>query len=274
MTDSPLVSTIVLFHNARSASEAISCVKALMEQTIAHRIEVILVDNGAPEDAVHSLRSLLGRGHAISIVRAQGNIGYGKGNNLGAERARGEYILIINPDNRLETDALEKMVHFLQKNPHVGIVGPQLVFPDGSIRDSYRTFPTITDVLIKRTPLRFFFRERMKQYLQWDADPHETRAVDWMCGACLLMKRYIFEGLGGFDRRYFLFFEDIDLCRSTWERGLRVIYLPSAKAFDQEMRLSSGGIFSFFYKKTVRIHVVSAIKYFWKWRGKKLPRIS
>jgi len=128
------------------------------------------------------------------------------------------------------------------------------------------------DVIIKRTPLRHIFSKRMKTYLQSDQNPDTIRDVDWMCGACLLLPHALYKELGGFDERFFLFFEDCDLCRRIWEKDLRVTYLPTAVAHDNEQRLSAGGILTFFTKKTVRVHTVSALKYFWKWRGKTLAR--
>ncbi len=257
--NNPLVSAIVLFHNPRSAEEAVNCIKALKNQTIADQIEIIAVNNGGDENLLSAAD--------VKLIRSEKNLGYGAGNNFGAKHATGEFILIINPDNRLEPNAVEVMTKFLQANPDVGLVGPQLIFPNGTIRDSYRTFPEPLDIIIKRTPLRKIFKNRMIRYLQWDQDPNVTRDVDWLCGACLCMKRMLFEELGGFDERFFLFFEDCDLCRRVWEKNLRVTYLPEAKAHDNEQRLSAGGVFSFFTKKTVRIHVASAVKYFWKWRN-------
>jgi len=267
----PTISAILLFHNERSGREAAACADALREQTIADQIEVIAVCNTTDEAPL----SFFGRNRSdVTIVRAHGNLGYGRGNNLGVRVATGEYILIINPDNRLEKDALETMVSHLRSNPDIGIIGPQLKFPDGTIRDSYRTFPDIPDIIIKRTPLKYIFRKRMQSYLQWDKNPDEVRDVDWLCGACLLMKRSLYKELGGFDERFFLFFEDCDLCRRVWEKGLRVVYFPHAKAHDNEQRLSAGGILSLFTKKTVHAHVASAIKYFTKWHGHTLPRTA
>lgn len=262
----PLASAIVLFHNQRSALEAAACVHALKNQTIANDIEIIVVNNNADPAAVRSFVDST-KDRKLIFVDAGGNLGYGKGNNLGAKHATGDYILIINPDNRLEPSALETMVNYLQKHPAIGVVGPKLVFPDGTIRDSFRAFPSPIDVIIKRTPLRHIFPRRMKTYLQSDQNPDAIRDVDWMCGACLLFPRTLYEELRGFDERFFLFFEDCDLCRRIWEKGLRVTYLPTAIARDNEQRLSAGGVLTFFTKKTVRIHTASAIKYFWKWRG-------
>lgn len=301
MNTPPLVSAIVLFHDERSAKEAEECIKSLQKQTIADQIEIIVVDNGAKTQRIQTtkediINSEMQRGFGyprpstssgqaragnrtcatvdqsfpkqIQCINSEKNLGYGKGNNLGATKANGTYILIINPDNRMEASSLEKMVQFLEQHSDVGIVGPQLVFPDGTIRDSFRTFPTLTDLLIKRTPLRFIFKKRMKRYLQWDVDRTVRRDVDWMCGACLLLRKSLYQELEGFDERFFLFFEDCDLCRRCWKRNLRVVYFPEANVYDNQLRLSAGGIFSIFTKKTVRVHVASAIKYFWKWRNK------
>ncbi len=266
----PLVSCIVL--NYRDPGETEQCVAALLTQTLSGT-EVIVVENGSRDDSLGRLGVLsMQQPDRVRLVPSPRNLGYGQGNHLGIRHARGEFLLIINPDTILESTALSTMVHFLQDHPDVGIVGPQLIEPGGNIRDSFRTFPTFTDLVIKRTLLRGVFRGRMRRYLQWDADPQRTRDVDWIVGACLLMRRALYEELGGFDPRYFLFLDDTDLCRRCWERGLRVVYLPAARARDSAHRLSSGGLLSPLTKRTVRIHLRSALKYFLKWRGKALPR--
>jgi len=259
----PKVSAIVL--NYKTSNDTIKCVEALLKQTIAPDLEIIVVDNHSEDGSLEKLRQLLGPDKPVQILHTTKNLGYGKGNNFGAERARGEFILIINPDNILEPDGLMKMVKYLKENPDVGIIGPKLIFPNGTIRDSYRTFPTPIDLIIKRTFLRNIFKKRMCRYLQWDKDPNEVRDTDWLVGACLFIKRNLYEELGGFDKRFFLFFEDIDICRRCWKLGKQVVYLPKASANDNERRLSAGGFFSFFTKRNTRIHVSSAIKYFMKW---------
>jgi N-acetylglucosaminyl-diphospho-decaprenol L-rhamnosyltransferase len=93
----------------------------------------------------------------------------------------------------------------------------------------------------------------------------EAIDVDWMVGACLLMRTDLYRKLGGFDERFFLFFEDIDLCRRVKEVGKRVVYLPGVKVLDRKGRLSGSSIFSLLTRKTTRIHVGSALKYFLKW---------
>lgn len=265
-SNSSTISAIVL--NYRTPQETLRCIDALRKQTIGSALEIIVIDNHSGDKSLTLLRPLLQQDARIILLETPENLGYGKANNLGAVRAHGEYLLIINPDTTLERDALENMLRYMEEHPDVGVIGPQLILPDGSIRDSYRTFPTPLDIFIKRTWLRFFFPKRMGAYLQWNADPHEVRPVDWIVGACLFLRKDFFEELGGFDPRFFLFFEDTDLCRSSWAAGKKVVYFPLAKARDGENRLSAGSSFVFFTKKTARIHLWSAMKYFWKWRGK------
>jgi N-acetylglucosaminyl-diphospho-decaprenol L-rhamnosyltransferase len=264
LKESPKVSAVIL--NYKTPHETLSCVDALLAQTISEDIEIIVVDNYSKDDSMKILRSLLGQGKNIKLLETKRNLGFSGGNNLGSKEASGKYILIINPDTTLENDVVEKMFLFLEENNEVGIIGPQLVFPNGTIRDSYRTFPTMLDIIIKRTPLSIFFPRRMRDYLQWDKSPYEKREVDWLVGACMFMKKDLFEGIGKFDERFFLFFEDTDLCRKCHLNGKKVVYFPDAKGHDNQNRLSSGGMLSFLWKNTVRIHILSAIKYFWKWR--------
>ncbi len=278
----PLISTIVLNYETPGATK--KCIEALQRQSIANQLEIIVVDNASRDNSIAQLRSFkeIQTCHPervtpevkISILEAKTNLGYGAGNNLGAASARGEFLLIVNPDTALRPDALGKMVQFLKEHLDIGIVGPQLILPDGTIRDSYRTFPTVADIFIKRSFLRFFFPSRMRSYLQWDASPYDTRDTDWIVGACLFLRRDFFQKLHGFDARFFLFFEDTDLCRRCWEVGKRVVYFPEAQADDSEHRLSSGGMFSFLRRKTVRVHLVSAAKYFWKWRRGEVRKVQ
>lgn len=269
-SNSPTISAIVL--NYKTPHDTLRCVDALQKQTIAEELEIIVIDNHSGDRSMSILRPLLGKIARLSLLETPANLGYGKGNNLGVARARGEYILIINPDTSLEPDALEKMLAYMKEHPEAGILGPKLIFPDGTIRDSFRTFPTLTDIFIKRTPLRFFFPKRMGAYLQWAEDPHEVRQVDWIVGACLFLRKDFFEALGGFDPRFFFFFEDTDLCRRCWKAGKEVIYFAKAHARDSEHRLSEGGFFAIFLKKSIRIHLRSALRYFWKWRKTRAER--
>lgn len=249
--------------NFRSHRDTVRCTQALLAQTIAEKIEVLVIDNRSDDESMGFLRAHLHGLPRVRIVENRGNVGYGRGNNAAAKLARGEFVLIVNPDNTLPPDALETMLSFLQKHPDVGVVGPALVYPDGTVRPSARPFPTPVDLLRKRMNPALWhaaFEKNRKM-----DEKKEAVDVDWMVGACLLMKTDLYRTLGGFDERFFLFFEDIDLCRRVKRAGKRVVYLPQVRVLDRKGRLSGSSIFSLLTRKTTRIHVASAFKYFRKW---------
>lgn len=265
----PLLSAVIL--NYRSWRDTVRCVAALRAQTIADRMEIIVVENHSDDECVGSIRNQVGALPGVRIVETAGNLGFGRGYEAGIRHARGEFLLINNPAKLLKPDAAEKMVRAMEADPGIGILGPKLLHEDGTLRDSYRAFPRPLDVVIKRTALRGLFPARMRRYLQTDADPDIQCDADWLIGGCLLMRRDFFRELGGFDPRFFLFFEDIDLCRRCWDAGKRVVYFPAAVATDRKRRLSEGGPMALMTQKTGRVHVVSALRYFRKWAGRPLP---
>jgi len=257
----PLVTAVIL--NYRSYRDTVTCAQALLNQSIANKIEILVTDNHSDDESMGFIRAHLDGKKSVRIIENRKNNGYGRGNNEAVTFAQGEYLLIINPDNTLPENALETMLQYLLDHPDAGIVGPALVYPDGTVRPSARSFPSIKDLFIKRLhPKKWHedFEKKRKNQEQNDAID-----VDWMVGACLLMKTDLYRSLGGYDERFFLFFEDIDLCRRVKNMGKRIVYLPHVHVLDRKGRLSGSSIFSLLTRKTTRIHVASAIKYFWKW---------
>lgn len=241
--------------------------KNIQKQTVAGDMEIIVIDNHSDDDSIGILRNRLEDFANVRIVEVPRNLGFGKGNNIGERYAKGEYIVILNPDTEPEPEAIEKLIKVLKADESIGIIAPKLVFPDGTARDSYRTFPTIPDLIIKRTFLKHIFTGRLKRYLQHERDPIFVRDTDWVVGACLVIRRSLFEKLEGFDPRFFLFFEDTDLCRRCWGIGKKVLYYPEASAGDRKHRLSGSSLLPLLTKRAGRAHLVSSCRYFWKWSG-------
>ncbi|MDD4287519.1 MAG: glycosyltransferase family 2 protein [Candidatus Peribacteraceae bacterium] len=265
MSAQPLVSAIIV--TTWSAQDAVKCVRALLQQTVASDIEILVIDNHSEDDSIGTLRAHFGHHPHVRLLESNRNRGYGAGNNYAARFASGEYLLIINPDNELEPTGVERMVQMFRADPSIGILAPKLAYPDGRVRESARAFPTLFDVLIKRTFLQHIFRQRLRHYLQTDVPDAPVRDTDWVVGACLFFRKDFFDQLQGFDERFFLFFEDMDLCRRTHLKGKRVVFASSIVARDRRQRLSGGGFFSLLLRRTGRIHIASALKYFWKWRS-------
>lgn len=228
-------------------------------------MEILIVDNHSDDESMGFLRAQFQSHPQVRIIETKDNLGFGGGYGEGIKHARGEFVLINNPEKVLENDGLRKLVEKMQSDTSIGILGPKLIHPDGSVRLSPRTFPTPLDVIAKRTTLQHVFPKRVEKYLQLDEDPNKERETDWLAGGCLLLRKNLFDSLGGFDPRYFLFFEDIDLCRTCWEKGKRVVYFPSVTGTDRKKRLSEGGPLSMLQSAVGRTHIRSAVRYFRKW---------
>ncbi len=261
----PKVSCIIVTWNSKYLPRV--CVEALQRSKCDFDFEIIVVDNDSQDESLSYLKKMH-EDKEIILVQAGANLGYGKGNNLGVKHAKGEYVVILNPDVGVEEDTLQKLVAYMDEHPKVGLVGPQLYFFNGEIQDSCRRFMRPMDLIIKRTPLKRIpiLAKRVKEYLMVDYDKKIPQEVDMVTGACFIMRKEIFEKMGGFDPRYFMFMEDADLCRTLWKNGYKVVYYPHARALHYHKRLSEGGLFSLLRKKVFWIHLNSARKYFMKWR--------
>jgi len=265
---SPKLSIIIL--NYRSESFVESCLRSIKKFPPSCSYELVVADNHSETKDFHSLQKKWQdkKNFPISFLAFKKNYGYGQGNNRAIKKAKGKFIAILNPDIEVRKNTLDILLDFLEKNSKVGIVGPRLFYPNDKTQDSFRRFPRISDLIIKRIPfLRRTFHERMVRFLMWDVDFRKAIKVDWMVGAFLVIKRQVWQQLDGFDKRYFLFFEDTDLCRQAREQGVEVYFCPQATATHNHTRLSETKVLrDFFRKKTFRTHIFSAFKYFWKWK--------
>ncbi len=268
------------------------CIKGILSAHINFDYEIIVVDNGSGDDTIPAVRELFSEKPVSALstpslltpllpklpplftIQSEKNGGFAYGNNLGIKKARGKYVVILNPDIAVVPGGFEKIVDFLEHNPKVGIAGPKLINPDGSVQDSCRRFPTLPVPLLRRTVFgkMAFAKKFLDDYLMADFDHNTNRSVDWLFGACLVMRRDVFQKVGLFDERFFLYFEDLDLCRRCWEAGLAVYYFAEVEMVHYHQRLSAekAGVLGVF-GPAGRIHLASGLKYFAKYLGAKLP---
>lgn len=213
----------ILSVNYRSAADA----AGLAESVAAHRggpdIELIIVNNSPGEPI-----AVPGVAAAFTRVIDSPNVGYGRAINHAAAHARGETLFLANPDVRLTPGALPAAQSFLGANPDVGVLLPRLRYPDGRVQPSTRRFYTWAAALYARCPLRDrishprFFRD----YLMLDERFDGPTDVDWGLGGAMFLRRADYPVGRIFDERFFLYFEDVDLCLRTWRGGRRVVYHP------------------------------------------------
>jgi len=249
-------------------------IKGINQCNIQMLYEIIVVDNNSNDGCIGMIQKEFPK---ILTLQLPKNVGFAAGNNAGIKASTGRYIIIMNPDIALTENTVENLLHFLQTHPNAGMVGPKLINPDGTIQFSCCRFPNFLTPLYRRTILgKFAFAKKsINSYLMKDWDHKSTKKVDWLFGAFLVIKKDSFEKAGYFDERFFLYYEDLDLCRRFWEKNLEVWYAHDIKLVHYHQRLSAKkqGIVSLFDKST-RTHISSSIKYLIKYFRVKLPEIK
>lgn len=217
-TERPRVSVVVVTYG--SSNELPDCLDGLLKQPVP--LEVFLVDNASPDSTPQMVADYGSRYWNVHAILNAENIGLAAGNNTPMERCRGDYVLMLNPDTVFRDNSLERMVDFLDKNMDVGVVGPRNVYADGASHVSSQRAWGISQVLMWRVlPYRIprLVQDRLSFYKQED--------VLFVSGSCLLIRRSIFEEIGGYDPEYFLCIEDVcDLCMRAKRTGCRIVFLP------------------------------------------------
>ncbi|MFA5935833.1 MAG: glycosyltransferase family 2 protein [Patescibacteria group bacterium] len=248
--------------------------KGFEDAKLAFPFEYILVDNAAGDGTGAMVRE---RFPWVTMIDAPGNIGFGAGNNIAFRQAKGEYVMLVNPDLTVFAGELEKLFAFAEAHPDIGLIGPKLLNPDRSLQRSFHRFPSPIIPILRRSGLgrTRWGRRKIDAYLMQDADPSQTQDVDGLFGAAILMRRPALEAIGHFDETFFMYFEDVDLCRRAWEKGWRVTYFPASEFVHYHQRESEvKGVTQLLTNRVLREHIKSAFHYFWKYRGKKHPRLE
>jgi GT2 family glycosyltransferase len=263
------LSIIIVNYNSKANTD--TCIRKILHYPIQGSYEIIVVDNYSTDGSMPYLKERWENKDEVRFIDNPSNLGFGQACNKAIQSSQSQYIGILNPDIEVREHTITILLRYLNDHPEAGIVGPQLLYEDGTVQDSYRTFPNIFDIIIKRTVLKKIptLQRRMKRYLMWEKNKNTCEPVDWLVGAFWVMRRSAIEKTGLFDPRFFLFFEDVDMCRRVRQAGYEIVYNPESRATHHHERLSAGGVKEVFSKKMIRIHIASALKYFWKWAWKK-----
>jgi N-acetylglucosaminyl-diphospho-decaprenol L-rhamnosyltransferase len=247
-----VVSIVILTWNSRALLEA--CLAALPAATERLPTEVIVVDNGSRDGTADVLRR---RGDVTVIVNAT-NRGVAPGRNQGLRAARGEFVVLLDVDTVPAPGAFTQLAARLRAAPEVGLVGPKLVDPDGRLQYSCRRFPTLIDKLCRRLP------DGVGRALVADVelrswDHADLRRVDYVIGACQMIRRAALDEVGLLDEHIFYGPEDVDLCLRMQRAGWQVEYVPAAVVMHLERRLTR----KLWSTLTAR-HVFGLGYFFWK----------
>ncbi|NLT34808.1 MAG: glycosyltransferase family 2 protein [Gaiellales bacterium] len=215
-----LVDVVIVAHNSGSLLEE-AVASAVAEAGADH---VWVVDAGSTDGSVAAVHA---RGFGVRVLHT-GNFGFAAANNLGIAATEAPYVLLLNPDAVLSRGGLDKLMWTAESDPRAGIVGPLVLNPDGSVQaDSFGRFPSLVTTL-KAYAWRLRERRQGNRALSPPA-PTSTQQVDWVTGACMLVRRAAIEDAGPMDEGFFLYYEDVDWCLRLREQGWKVLLAPGAR---------------------------------------------
>jgi N-acetylglucosaminyl-diphospho-decaprenol L-rhamnosyltransferase len=213
--------------NYESGELLAECVDALRSDPSAGPVEIVVVDNGSTDGSVTTLRV---RHPDVTVLDPHANLGYARAANLGIAATRAPVVAVVNPDTVIEPGSAGAVLETFAADDTIAIVGPRILNPDGSTYPSARTDPRPTTAAGHALLGRVMPRNRFtRRYRQADADPAVARDVDWVSGAALWFRRSALDRVGGWDERFFMFLEDVDVCRSVAAAGGRIRYQPAAR---------------------------------------------
>lgn len=253
MTKPKVSACIVNYRCARKTREAI---RTLLEQTRGVDLTVYIVDNDSGDGSLEALKAEF---PGIVAIQNPKNKGFGYGHNAVLPLLESDYHCVVNPDITLDRDAVSELCAYLAEHPDVGIVTPEIRFPSGEIQIIGKRNPTFF-ALFGRHLCKDKLKGVVEHYQMLDEDLSRPIDIQFATGCFFVIRTEVFRQIGGFDERYFMYFEDMDITRKTIEQaGLRAVYYPLTRVYHAWERASAHEL------KYFIILVLSMFKYFGKW---------
>lgn len=256
--------TIVIVNwNVRDLLRA--CLTSLRDE--GPNTEIIVVDNASSDGSVEMVRHEF---PAVRLIANDHNAGFGAANNQAVRESSSKYVLFLNPDTEARPAAVEHLLAFIDQRPQVACVGAKLLNPDGSVQPSRRAFPRIGTAFVESTMLQRYFGwlPSVRRFYRAELPHDQPQQVDWLVGACLLVRRSALDEVGGFDERFFMYSEEMDLCYRLKQAGYEVWYVPEAEVVHHEGASSAQDLF----RRNINFHE-SRYRFFRKHHG-ALPALA
>jgi GT2 family glycosyltransferase len=228
----------IIFVNWNSTAFLRECLKSIYARPPVLSMEIVVVDNDSPDNGIHAIKREF---PDTRIIESKVNLGFAAANNLGYRNSSGEFLLFLNPDTEVLDGSIEALIETVKKLPDAGIVGCKLLNTDGSVQTScIQTFPTILNQVLDIEALQ----------LRWPACPFwniaplfskstSPAAVEVISGACMMVRREVFEKAGLFSEDYFMYAEDLDLCHKVRGLSLKNYYVGSVEVLHHGGKSSS-----------------------------------
>jgi GT2 family glycosyltransferase len=247
-----------------SEKHVLNCLNSITNNVYARDTEIIVVDNGSVDDTISIISKQF---PSVRLIKNSENIGIAPARNQGIKAAQGEYIMILDIDTSVHEGAINTLLKHMETYPEVGLCGPCLCFKDGTLQNSFRRFPLIQTKFLRRINTKWAKNLLMNEYYENDGSNNEKSVVepievDYVIGACQIIRRRVIDEVGLLDDRIFYGPEDVDFCLRLWLKGWKVHYLPDAVVTHYEQRITRKRFFSYITIK----HIQGLIHYFIKHR--------
>ena len=244
-----VLSIVILSYNTKDLT--VKCIELVIRQYRKElergEFEVIVVDNASSDASASAISNIKNQISNIKLIENEKNLGFAKGCNIGERAAKGRYMLFLNSDTEVRDRGFLKMMEFLEKNEKVGVLGGKLLNIDGSPQPSAGKFYTLFNLFLMLLGIENFLGIRKS--------PNKTSRVDWVSGGCMMIKKNLFERLSGFDEKFFMYIEDMELCYRANKLGFLTYFYPDVKVLHKE--LGSGN------RDFAIINIYKGISYFY-----------
>jgi GT2 family glycosyltransferase len=216
----------IIIVNYESSEFLDRCLRSVYDSSNGIPINVFVQDN-SPNNGIDSVGVTFPQ---INLKKNRYNMGFARAANRALARGSAPYILLLNPDTMVSDGFFESVLRYIEDNEDTGIVGPKILNLDGTVQGSARSFPTPLTALFGRASLltKLFPNNRISStnILTSKSDGRTPMEVDWVSGACILLRRQALNDVGYLDERFFIYWEDTDWCRRMWQKGWKVVYFP------------------------------------------------
>lgn len=190
--------------------------------------EVIVLDNASTDSSI----ALAERDRqGVTFIKNKKNLGFAKANNIGIDMAKGEYVFLLNPDTEAKNSSFTKLIEFLETHPKAAAVGPKLLNTDGTLQESCRRFPSPLVLVLMFLKIHNLFSSLkiFRNYQMKDFSYNKERKVDQIMGACMAIPKWVFQKVGKLDDGFWIWFEEVDWCKTVHKKGLEIWFTPNTK---------------------------------------------
>jgi len=204
------------------------CLESIYRETKNLKFEVFVVDNYSQDKTVEMIKTDFPQ---INLIANQENVGFASACNQAIREAKGDFVLLLNPDTEILENALKKMVNFMRIHSDAGVASCQILNPDKSLQPSVRRFPTFSSMSLIMLKIHHLFPKlnSIKYYLASDFDYSKAQEVDQVMGAFFLIRYDVIKKVGLLDKNFYIWFEEVDYCQRLKKHGWKIYYMPEAK---------------------------------------------